>query len=386
MKKAIIAILAFPMLISLGANGRSDAPVRREEDSAVYPFAADELLTVDLRTGGSLTVMGEDSREARIEILRRGDAVDQAVLTMERTGGGLSIGSYYLTDRGGSGGIDITVRLNNSARIKLETLGGDVGLQNLDGTFQGKTLGGDIVLENLSGRVDLETLGGDITLSDTRLAGRVKTLGGDVRIAGNNGALDADTLGGKVTIVDSETGEAPMGEEGKPVVMDSLGGNIKVDLAPDGIRAKTLGGDIRVGKADLFARVETLGGDITLSGVNGYIEAQTMGGEIRARIIGSGDGKDRHAHLSSLGGDLELAVPENLDMTVEITLEISKKGRRNYRINTDFDLAIEEREATDAEKRRNIDRVITARGTFGDGSNQIIMDTVNGDVTLAADQ
>jgi hypothetical protein len=36
---------------------------------------------------------------------------------------------------------------------------------------------------------------------------------------------------------------------------------------------------------------------------------------------------DRGVFMSSMDGDLKLTLPENLDMTVELTIDITKKAR-----------------------------------------------------------
>jgi hypothetical protein len=53
----------------------------------------------------------------------------------------------------------VIITLPSQCQILLDTLGGDVEMDNLSGEFGGKTLGGDIILQRLSGKVDFETLG-----------------------------------------------------------------------------------------------------------------------------------------------------------------------------------------------------------------------------------
>jgi DUF4097 and DUF4098 domain-containing protein YvlB len=379
-----ILILLTSFLYSEGMRDRDwsgrNGNVQNQEET--QPFFPGDTLKINLQTGGSLKISGGEGDTAHFAMIRRGDAVEEAEVKISRSGKIVELETRYYSLRGGSGGIDVIITLPSQCQILLDTLGGDVEMDNLSGEFGGKTLGGDIILQRLSGKVDFETLGGDISVSQSALDGRVKTLGGDINISRNQGNLDANTLGGEVNMVDSESISTTRSDQESPVKIDSLGGDITIDRAPVGVYGKTLGGDILINRAQVFADLETLGGDIEIENINGSIKARTLGGNISAVMTGDPAAGDRGVFMSSMDGDLKLTLPENLDMTVELTIDITKKARGKYRIISPLDLEITEREATLREKKDDIERVITAVGVIGRGTHRIELNTINGNITL----
>jgi DUF4097 and DUF4098 domain-containing protein YvlB len=379
-----ILILLTSFLYSEGMRDRDwsgrNGNVQNQEET--QPFFPGDTLKINLQTGGSLKISGGEGDTAHFAMIRRGDAVEEAEVKISRSGKIVELETRYYSLRGGSGGIDVIITLPSQCQILLDTLGGDVEMDNLSGEFGGKTLGGDIILQRLSGKVNLETLGGDISVSQSALDGRVKTLGGDINISRNQGNLDANTLGGEVNMVDSESINTTRSDQESPVKIDSLGGDITIDRAPAGVYGKTLGGDILINRAQVFADLETLGGDIEIENINGSIKARTLGGNISAVMTGDPAAGDRGVLMSSMGGDLKLTLPENLDMTVELTIDITKKARGKYQIISPLDLEITEREATLREKKDDIERVITAVGVIGRGTHRIELNTINGNITL----
>ena len=83
-----------------------------------------------------------------------------------------------------------------------------------------------------------------------------------------------------------------------------------------------------------------------------------------------------------MNGDVELFFPENFPMDVSIEIKNDYQGRnRNkyrekYKIVSDYDLEIEEKE------RRRGNYEIFGRGKVGSGKHQVRINAVNGDVYL----
>ena len=64
--------------------------------------------------------------------------------------------------------------------IDLDSMGGGLEIDGVDGKFTGKTMGGGITLTDVRGEARLKTMGGQIHLSDSELDGYLETMGGQV--------------------------------------------------------------------------------------------------------------------------------------------------------------------------------------------------------------
>lgn len=119
-----------------------------------------------------------------------------------------------------------------------------------------ETSGGWIQVDDIDGTVDARTSGGGIKTGKIGREGTLKTSGGSITVAGGGGRIVAHTSGGGIDIGDT-TG---------PVEAKTSGGGIKL--------ART-GGDV-------VAR--TSGGGITIEDAMGKVDAHTSGGSIRATL------------------------------------------------------------------------------------------------------
>jgi DUF4097 and DUF4098 domain-containing protein YvlB len=186
--------------------------------------------------------------------------------------------------------------------------------------------------------------------------------------------------------------------ESEPVSIHQMGGDINVADAPNGANLATMGGNIHVTNVGSYAKVKTMGGDIaidhanasvdastmggriTIGEANGAIKASTMGGEIKARMVGSSEGR-RDVELSSKGGTVTLIVPKDFPMEVRVTLAYTKKAGDHFRIIDHVGLT--QRESDEWDSSFGTPRkYIRAAGRVGSGLNHVTIDTVNGDVIL----
>src|SRR5262249_22046180 len=118
----------------------------------------------------------------------------------------------------------------------------------------------------------------------------------------------------------------------------SMGGEINVDSAPAGADLKTMGGDIHVASASDHVRCHTMGGNIELDSVDGWIDASTMGGDVVAKMTGDPGHNKRDVTIDSKGGDIELTVPANLSMNIDLTVAVTRDHEGEAKIVSDFDL------------------------------------------------
>ena len=151
----------------------------------------------------------------------------------------ISVPKKFNVDLNTSGG-SITVNdLEGEAIAK--TSGGSLHFGNIQGPVSGKTSGGGITVLECTGKVDINTSGGSITLG--KIAGPLlaQTSGGSIRIDEVRGDVKASTSGGSIqaSISRQPASDSELG---------TSGGSIHIKLKPDlnlNLVAKASGGDIQ---------------------------------------------------------------------------------------------------------------------------------------------
>jgi len=342
------------------------------------PSAPGQELEIDLRTGGAIDVRAGDDAAIHVIADRGGSDAADIELEIEGTAHGARIASRYNGGRHSSDtDVKLDVRVPKHFDVRLKTMGGDVHLEGLEGSFSGETMGGALELVSLTGKVALSTMGGEIHAERSHLDGKVSTMGGNVLIEDVEGDLKGSSMGGQVTYKNA----GPVRAGGAAIDMSSMGGDLNVDQAPNGARLSTMGGNVRVRSASSYVKAETMGGDVMLDRVDGWIDAQTMGGRVTATVVGDATKGRRDVRLESKSGDLHLTVPADFDMDIDIELVYTRNSTRRYRVDSDLPLKIEE--SKDWESNYGTPRkVIHATGRVGTGAARIVLRTVNGDVTL----
>ena len=157
-------------------------------------------LDIELTTGGSIEVTGWDKNVVSIVAhIRGGDKEDYNIDVDERSSGIKVEVSYEGRHHDRHGGVSLDIQVPSKYNLELETMGGDIMLKEIEGSFSGETMGGEIELYHLKGEVDLTTMGGEIKVEDCDLDGQVKTMGGEISLRDVVGDLDASTMGGEVS-------------------------------------------------------------------------------------------------------------------------------------------------------------------------------------------
>lgn len=177
-----------------------------------------------------------------------------------------------------SAGGDVTVQ-NLNGSIQCRTNSGQLNFENITGPILSHTDNGNIRLTNCNGDVRVDTLRGNIEIND--IVGRVDTtsFGGNIRANNVIGAITTETSGGNIKIENCKGG----------VTAETAGGSI--DLENDGpIAAKTFGGSINAditGHLQEDSFLESPGGDITVSMLSDMlvkIDAKCNGGEVTSEL------------------------------------------------------------------------------------------------------
>ncbi|MEE8585072.1 MAG: DUF4097 family beta strand repeat-containing protein, partial [Acidobacteriota bacterium] len=265
--------------------------------------------------------------------------------------------------------------------------GGGLHLTDREGTFTGKTMGGSLTLENVSGEARLTTMGGEIRLTDSDLDGFLKTMGGKVTFRDVVGDVEGSSMGGNVRYQNvrrrsgefaSPRGEAVEGTGADTVQISTMGGSIEVDEAPQGANLHTMGGSIHIANASRFVKAKTMGGDIEIEDSEGWIQATTMGGDIVVSVM---PGSRGDIELVSMSGDIELRVPADFSMDLDLQIAYTRNSSKSYRIVSDFNFRQEQSSSWDYGKGTPR-KYIYGTGSLGGGQNRIRIETINGNIYL----
>ena len=343
-----------------------------------FDVTAGQQLSVEIKSGGSIDVQGWDKNQVNIIVNARSDYFTEDDLQIRKHDKGIHVEIGFLNHRRGSGDLNLTIRVPQKFDLELETMGGQIGVRNVEGNLKGKTMGGALNLSDLKGTVQMTTMGGGINLKNAHLDGELKTMGGNIYFEDVVGNVKGNTMGGKVEMRNVRTMDQK--EKGE-VQITTMGGSIDVDDAPMGANVHTMGGKISIKKAREFVQAKTMGGNIKIAEIDGWVKASTMGGSISVTMVGDPDKGDRHVNLSSMGGDITLTLPANISADFDIQLTYTKDSSKKYQIQSEFDLAIQE--SADWEYRKGTPyKEITGLGKTRDGKNKIFVKTTNGQITI----
>jgi hypothetical protein len=130
--------------------------------------------------------------------------------------------------------------------LKLETMGGSVGVNGIDGWVRAHTAGGSISVEQIGGAVTASTQGGSIHAGNVGSNVSLETAGGSISVGSIAGHIVAKTSGGNVKIDDSK----------QNVSIETAGGSIRVKQCGGALTASTAGGTIDIGDVGSNASLE----------------------------------------------------------------------------------------------------------------------------------
>jgi len=106
-----------------------------------------------------------------------------------------------------------------------------------------------------------------------------------------------------------------------------------------------------------------------------------MGGDIKVTMTGDPAKGKRDVYLSSMGGDITLAVPSGLSMDIHIELCYTKSSRKDYKIVSDFKIQQEEKDDWHKGKGSH-KKCIYGKAKIKDAKHKIKIKTINGNVYL----
>jgi TonB family protein len=245
--------------------------------------------------------------------------------------------------RGFHRGLWVSFEVNVPRNYSLDVLtnAGNIETQDLDGRAVLATQGGNISAGKLGGPeaagARLETQGGHITVEDVNGELRASTAGGHIRAANVRGDAVLRSGGGHIRAgsisgtAQLETGGGNIAVEraGADVLATTGGGQIDCGEAAGSIKARTGGGGIRILRVTGPTQLETGGGSIFLTQVRGPVRASTGAGTITAWFGGGGKlvKLAGASQLESGAGDIIVYIPHELAITIEAIVETGGEHR-----------------------------------------------------------
>lgn len=295
------------------------AASRIEKDLALAPGGS-FLLDTD---AGSVTLVGISESKVRVVITSKNDDIEsrfdfrfdespgRVEVHAERKGSKLR--SWFNWGDGDRLHYEVQVPLETDIEIqtaggsieaqavqgqaRLDTSGGAIRVSRIGGSLQAHTSGGSISIEDAEGGASAETSGGVITVERVRGNLRAETSGGSITILAVTGDVDADTSGGSIRIA----------EVGGRVSASTSGGSVTCAFTPGNARGgdlSTSGGGIQVSldaSIGLEIDAETSGGTVTAD-----LPVTTQGEADRTRLRGKLGAGGQMLRLRSSGGPIRI--------------------------------------------------------------------------------
>lgn len=381
-----------------------------------FPVQMGGKLSLDLETGGGISITGWNKPEIAVTVDIGGRDADGVSVEFDDGAAFLNIHSELSKKRHVNVDVAFTIKVPARCDVRIESNGGEVTIEGVEGELSGKTMGGALELAHVKGEIDLETMGGSVRVEDSEAEGKVHTMGGEVVIRNVKGNLRGSTMGGAVTY-DNVTGRSASSNDDEEMNISTMGGDINVADTDKKVRAKTMGGDIEVARAEevsvttmggdidvaeapagahvttmggdvtilsagKYVAAKTMGGDIRVDAIDGEVGASTMGGDIEVTMVGDPAKGERDVDLSSMGGDVELTLPAGLSANFDLEIEYTKKHLRKYKIECEFPLKIEESDKWEHNFLGQAHKHIFATGDVAGGKNTVKIKTRNGNIII----
>ena len=172
------------------------------------------------------------------------------------------------------------IRVPDRYNVDVETSGGWIQVDDIDGTVEAHTSGGGIKTGRISGEGTLKTSGGSITVAGGGARLVAHTSGGGIDIGDTTGPVEAKTSGGGIKLA----------RTGGDVVARTSGGGITIEDAMGKVDAHTSGGSIRATlsrQPNADSSLKTSGGGVIVSlapSIAVDLDAQSSGGGVSSDV------------------------------------------------------------------------------------------------------
>ena len=298
---------------SLGINAHNN---QDKEPYSTRSLSKENIKKVEVRTsGGSISVSGVNSSEARIEVYvqqnnyrvnsvtkdeiqkRLNEDYDMSIEITNNKLVAIAKEKHENWDWKKALNISFKIFVPGDVSTDLHTSGGSISLIKLSGNQNFSTSGGSLHVEDVTGKIDGKTSGGSIHISKSKNDINLNTSGGSITAENCNGKMKLHTSGGSLRLTD-----------------------LKGD-----IDANTSGGSIEGHNIDGELVSHTSGGSIHLNNMSGSLEASTSGGHIDVAITSLG----KYIKIHNSGGNVELQLPKNAAVDLDLSASRVKSDALN---------------------------------------------------------
>ena len=284
-------------------------------------------LSLQLKTDpGNVHIFTDESAQVSYRVVVQADSRDpgaeeflrQFTLGARRVSGGVSLEAQLPWRKfPGQFGVSFEIHVPRRYSLKINTQGGNIEVQDIEGPVDLVTGGGNITVGNIGPQA------GTATSRAANLAVHLETQGGHITIGDVAGTLRATTSGGHITagniggdgILHTGGGQIQTGRIAGVATLETGGGNIRVARSGSSATADTTGGQIDFGEAAGEIHAHTGGGTIRIGHVTGPTVLETKGGGIFLGQV------DAPLSVSSGEGDIVAYLPREFAATIDALVE-----------------------------------------------------------------
>jgi len=340
--------IRYPVSVLL-LTGLSITGLSAQQIDESFDVAKGKTLILDLeQVRGDVTIEGWDQDRVTIQGDINGRGWDDEGLEIRERSSGIVVESRVGRRDRDWFRVRLEIKVPSQFDLRIETAT-DVEIRNVNGHIEGRIANARIELEQCQGTIDLSSANGRITLVDCNLKGTIDNVNGGLRARNTN-------LAGHI---------------------ESVNGSLDLGRAQGGLEVDIVNGSVDLEQATEFVRFKSTNGSIEIDALDGWFEARTVNGSVTLTMVGNPEQGKKDIMVETLNGHVELILPANFAMEVDI--EVKRKGHENgfYRIVSDFEgIEIEEFDLW----RNGL--LAAATGKVGSGRNRVRIRATNGDVYL----
>jgi hypothetical protein len=169
-------------------------------DTTVAIAAASARLAVDVGTGGTIRIIGGETKSVRVHVSELGVHCADCSVVVTHTGATVHVRIRRGTATSAPADLQVEIEVPVQCAIELASAGGPVEIEGIDGTLSGTMQSGALSLRRISGAVELQTRRGDVTLRESYVSGTLRTLDGRVLFEDVGGSVVGTSARGRVIL------------------------------------------------------------------------------------------------------------------------------------------------------------------------------------------
>jgi len=200
---ATVILFLLNVTIATGAQNRNHEGLKLIKEKS-FPTSEGKSLYVKV-SGGDIVVNSWNKNEVNVKILGDDNTEDKFEFELKNTDNGVEIiarKKNSLLNWFSSIKLKVEIIVPEKYNSDINTSGGDISYDGIDGIAKLNTSGGDVNGVSLTGKLDISTSGGDISLSGKDTEIDAHTSGGDIELnySGTNQGIELSTSGGDITV------------------------------------------------------------------------------------------------------------------------------------------------------------------------------------------